>query len=689
MHLHHVDTHDSLSLYSSLTLYSSSRHCVANAIAEESSRYHSTRDQSDTGAGNQQHDQTQGSDHSRPIETEGPDTGQDELDERISQAEAIRLAMALIEGAQYASEDRTAKAEKLCERIRLIGGQAPSSDDETNETLGNRLRSLSRTRDRNLAEQLQLQVRFDDAEHYKLDGCRSMIVWMDVHLGIAKTNASEQLRVGRALQELPILESLFTLGQISFSQLREVTRVATSQTDAEFALATLALSVTETREYCLRFRHDTDRDEDARLAAQHGQDISDAHAALRAYERRTLSFSEPDAHSTRIVIELPRELGEEFRRSLEQCEDWIREGGDDLPQDISHLSHRDADNITSQQQLHNTDFVAEKVDAGATIRPTATQLRADAALLMSRQSLANAGQPVAMADRYRVHVNLDLRQLIESFDDEQSSKSATAENSNCCTGGNHETRATDSEQESITERPWLHGAGPVSRATAQRLAEIAGFTLVLRDDEGEVLATADKAPPFTRRQLRTLRARDRRCQMPGCGSTRHAEGHHVVHRENGGQSTMDNAVHLCGACHRLLHEGGFRLERIGPNGADMGQQAAQVHAADNASQARAQAKVARIRRYRLYGADGREYASVNAARANMNVGATSDRKHRAERARKAHQTQQPQQPQQPQQTSDTRDSTKTTNTREYTYAHTHAPIPQKSSAPHSRTDAIV
>ncbi len=501
-----------------------------------------------------------------------------------------------------------------------LAGKHPLLTMKAMKPWGNRLRSLSRTRDRNLAEQLQLQVRFDDAEHYKLDGCRSMIVWMDTHLGIAKTNASEQLRVGRALQQLPILESLFTLGQISFSQLREVTRVATSQTDAEFALATLALSVTETREYCLRFRHDVDRDDDARLAAQHGQDISDAHAALRAYERRTLSFSEPDAHSTRIVIELPRELGEEFRRSLEQCEDWIREIGDDPLHGVAHLGHHDVDKLASQHPHHNTDFGAGKVDAGAPIKPTATQLRADAALLMSRQSLANAGHAVAMADRYRVHVNLDLGQLIESFDDDQSSKAPAAENSNCCTGGNHGIQATDNERESITERPWLHGAGPVSRATAQRLAEIAGFTLVLRDDEGDVLATADKAPPFTKRQLRTLRARDRRCQMPGCGSTRHAEGHHVVHRENGGQSTMDNAVHLCGACHRLLHEGGFRLERIGPNGADMGQQAAQVHAADSASRARAQAKVARIRRYRLYGADGSEYASVNAARASMNVG---------------------------------------------------------------------
>ncbi|MGQ7843030.1 HNH endonuclease signature motif containing protein [Granulosicoccus sp. 3-233] len=513
-----------------------------------------------------------------------------ELEGRVTQAEAIRLAMALIEGARQASSDRAEKVEQLRERIRQISGQPSEPQDDSDTDIGKRLRSLSRTNDRNLAEQLKLQVRFDEAERYKEDGCRSMIVWMDVHLGIAKTNASEQLRVGRALQDLPILESLFTLGQISFSQLREVTRVATPQTDAEFALATLALSVSETREYCLRFRHDIDRDEDARLAMQHGQDVSDSHAAMRAYDRRSLRISEPDVHTTRIVIELPRELGEEFRRSLEHCEDWIREGGEDAsPNDASDIAHQKTDLPGSMQ----------KTSAEMPTRTTATQLRADAALLMSRRSLAHAGEAVAMADRYRVHVNVDLDQLLDGCVEDAASQ-----------------RTDDHRANAVVERPWLHGAGPVSRATTQRLAEIAGFTLVVRDETGEAFATASKAPPFTRRQLKELRARDRRCQMPGCGSTRHVEGHHIVHRENGGRSTMENAVHVCGACHRLLHEGGFRLERIGPNGADLGGHAHATNA-DAASRQRAQAKVSRIRRYRLYGPDGTEYDSVNAARARM------------------------------------------------------------------------
>lgn len=620
MHLNHVDRPAKLHSYGFLNPDSSPTGHAENAVAEEAPGYQSQNHHRGDGVHSQARYRSDSrTDHSASV-AENPDSHSDTLNRRLTEAEAIRLAMALIEGAHNASEDRSEKVEKLRERIRHIGGQAPATEPESNENLGNRLRSLARTRDRNLAEQLRLQVLFDEAEHYKLDGCRSMIVWMDVHLGIAKTNASEQLRVGRALQQLPILESLFTLGQISFSQLREVTRVATPQTDAEFALATLALSVSETREYCLRFRHESDRDEDARLAAQHGQEISDAHAALRAYERRSLTVSEPDAHTTRIVIELPRELGEEFRRSLEQCEDWIREGGEDPDiHDILHNEQTDGSFASTHSDIPGTLLPRQTTTLSAS-RPSATQRRADAALLMSRRSLAHAGQAVAMADRYRVHVNLDFSQLIASFADgggdaDETSEGVRGSSTGCC----QQTQAPDTNGTTVVERPWLHGSGPVPQATARRLAELAGFSLVLRDDDGEVFATADKAPPFTRRQLQTLRARDQRCQMPGCGSTRHAEGHHIVHRENGGQSTMDNAVYLCGSCHRLLHEGGFRLERIGPNGADLGQQARQVHTADSASRKRAQAKIARVRRYRLYGADGQEYHSVNAARASLNI----------------------------------------------------------------------
>lgn len=61
-------------------------------------------------------------------------------------------------------------------------------------------------------------------------------------------------------------------------------------------------------------------------------------------------------------------------------------------------------------------------------------------------------------------------------------------------------------------------------------------------------------PPRTRREVL---ARDKhRCQAPSCDRTRFLEVHHMVPRKMGGTNHPENLITLCGACHRLWHEGG-------------------------------------------------------------------------------------------------------------------------------------
>jgi len=360
-----------------------------------------------------------------------------------------------------------------------------------------------------------------------------MLVWMDVHLRLGRIAASERLRVARKLLDLPALAALFALGRISFSQLRIVTRYATAATDSEFALVALELSVSETLEYCRRYRHLGDIEEDAAVAAIGGQEAAEARAALRAYERRSLSAQPIDEHSTRITLELPNELAAEFLSSLEQVEDWIRDGGE-----------RDKiSEVGGYGSVGGGDGDVAGASASDVAEDSYRQVRADAAVLMSRRSLAHAGEAVAMADRYRVHASVDVRHLA--------------------------AEALQYDANEPMERPQLHGYGPISRATAQRIAAASGFNLLALDDDRQLIGQAKKAAPFSKRELRALRSRDRSCRMPGCGATRNLAGHHLAHREHGGQTTMDNGAMVCASCHRLLHEGGFRLELIDPGSVDL------------------------------------------------------------------------------------------------------------------------
>jgi hypothetical protein len=65
-------------------------------------------------------------------------------------------------------------------------------------------------------------------------------------------------------------------------------------------------------------------------------------------------------------------------------------------------------------------------------------------------------------------------------------------------------------------------------------------------------------PPALRR---ALRARDRGCRFPGCEARRFVDGHHVQHWARGGPTTLENLVLLCRLHHRLVHEGGWQVDR--------------------------------------------------------------------------------------------------------------------------------
>jgi hypothetical protein len=61
---------------------------------------------------------------------------------------------------------------------------------------------------------------------------------------------------------------------------------------------------------------------------------------------------------------------------------------------------------------------------------------------------------------------------------------------------------------------------------------------------------------------RALRRRDRGCRFPGCENHRFVDAHHIEHWAQGGETSVDNLVLLCRRHHKLLHEGGYLVERL-------------------------------------------------------------------------------------------------------------------------------
>ena len=107
----------------------------------------------------------------------------------------------------------------------------------------------------------------------------------------------------------------------------------------------------------------------------------------------------------------------------------------------------------------------------------------------------------------------------------------------------------------------LEGGGTVPAETVQRYAcDTALIRMTGRTElEHERNHISRTIPASTRR---ALEERDRRCVWPGCGRPAvWCDGHHLVWWTRGGETTLLNLALLCRPHHRMVHEGGWSLQR--------------------------------------------------------------------------------------------------------------------------------
>jgi len=114
-------------------------------------------------------------------------------------------------------------------------------------------------------------------------------------------------------------------------------------------------------------------------------------------------------------------------------------------------------------------------------------------------------------------------------------------------------------------RSELEGGIPLATETARRLCCDAGI-VVSTHRNGKVLDVGRRRRTISPALNRALRVRDGCCQFPGCTNHRFVDAHHIEHWARGGDTNLDNLVLLCRHHHRLVHEGGFMLERARDGG---------------------------------------------------------------------------------------------------------------------------
>ena len=407
----------------------------------------------------------------------------------------------------------------------------------TKERLGEEIATLAARIDAATYELLVLIRRFDEEEGWNC-GFLTCAQWLTWRIGLAPGAAREKVRVARALGELPLMSEAMRGGQLSYSKVRALTRIARPETEKD--LVELGKAGTAAHiERVVRSWRRIDRSAEAA-----DDELRDASSHVRTHIDENGMFV--------IRGRLAPEAGEVVMKALKAASEKLyAEGQED--------------------------------------RQPAGKVRADALVLVAESALKRGLDPGSSGDRFQVVVHVS---------DEELRAPEEGPAVGCASCASTEAQAADVSAETSPTRPQQHSAAraeaehvsaetpdglqpahgrssvggawlgdshiPVSAETVRRIACDAGKVRITHRS-GQILSVGRKTRTIPPPIRRALEFRDQGCRFPGCTS-KHCDAHHMVHWADGGETKLSNLVLLCRRHHRLLHEGGFNV-RMSEDGA--------------------------------------------------------------------------------------------------------------------------
>ena len=382
---------------------------------------------------------------------------------------------------------------------------------------------------------LVLIAELDRREIWAAQGALSCAHWLSWACGIDTHTAREKVRVARALGELPLLSEASAKGELGYSKVRALTRIATSENEADLLNIGLHGTAQHVEKFVRLYRRAKRAEETEQADAQH--------------ENRGLTFWHEDDGTVVLHGRFPPEMGARILSALDAAmaaheteqpaAGWDDEGSapEDVPRGTSRQDTSPTDaaagaaegESTTRPQGSGTRESSTDVPRGTYMRgPSRTVRRADALAWMTERMFESGDAPALSPDRHEIVVHVETEVLSNG----------------------------DAGRCEIEHRT------AIAAETARRLCCDAGIVPVVDGPNGEPLSVGRRTrsipPPFRR----ALHSRDCGCRFPGCPATQRLHGHHVRHWAEGGETSLDNLVLLCPTHHRLVHEGGFDVQRL-------------------------------------------------------------------------------------------------------------------------------
>ena len=396
---------------------------------------------------------------------------------------------------------------------------------ETDKALADRITLLAGQINAANHRLLKLIAEFDRRKGWSGGGTvRSCAHWLNWKCGIALVAAREKVRVAHCLENLPQIDAAFATGEISYSKVRAMTRVATPENEDYLLYIARQGTASHLEQVVKKYRKVRRKQDDAVEQQQE--------------DKRELVYYQDDDGMWIIHAKLPPEAGALVIKTIEAVA--VPEQQETQKQIQSEHEEKSCSDSDSAESFSTVESAAKPEQ----FKQLLSHTRADALVSISEQFLASSGkegahQNLKGSERCQVVLHVDINTLRKH-----------AEASHCA----HEHCHLD-------EKPWR------TPNTARRLACDASLVTVLEDDKGQVLNVGRRSRTVPAHIDRALKQRDKTCRFPGCCESRYVDAHHIQHWADGGETSLDNLLTLCRYHHRQLHGGVFSV-RVDSSGSE-------------------------------------------------------------------------------------------------------------------------
>ncbi|RIK15160.1 MAG: HNH endonuclease [Acidobacteria bacterium] len=388
----------------------------------------------------------------------------------------------------------------------------PTADEL--DALGDEIAELAGQIAAATARFLALLGEFDEHGGWGGPGIRSLAHWLSWRAGMSLRTARDHVRVARSLRQLPRTAAAFARGELSYSKVRAICRVATGETEPELVDIARNAPAAHVERLVAGLR---------KLAGEERKD-----------ERRHEAPEPKPGEPPLPTDPPPQELQWRWDEDSGDLVVWGRFGPADGRRLLAALTRAELERVRTTEHEGEDEAAAPDQPPAEPVDRTAPppQQAGPALFALAEVGLSVQEAPALAPAAELIYIHQQQR-----------------------TGG----QGCSAEQSAVSADD-----GPVlDDGTAGEVRCGADSRCVLRDARGAVLRFGRRRRAFSAAQLRALRLRDRCCQTPGCGRARFLHAHHVVYWSRGGRTDLDNAVLLCSACHRAVHLGRLVVEALG------------------------------------------------------------------------------------------------------------------------------